>query len=136
MISVLLRKGHSQQTECDSKLGVKKLFGLLGMEASSPVLSENMSAEWSHRDSLISVQTISSNQVLLFVGAGSIELSRRCLPRKLVLEKSLHFSPILHDPKGFEQVSQRKTSRSNTVHTATNFINLEEKYLKKYKGIN
>ena len=30
----------SQQTEHDSRMGVKKQFGLLGIEASSPVISE------------------------------------------------------------------------------------------------
>ena len=35
----------SQQTECDSWLGVKKQFRLLGMEAGSPVIFDNLSTE-------------------------------------------------------------------------------------------
>ena len=34
-----------QQTECDSRSRIKKEFGLLGMEARSPVVSENLLAE-------------------------------------------------------------------------------------------
>ena len=74
----------SQQTECDKTLGVNKLFGLLGMEASSPVVSENLSTEGNQRDRSICFQTISSDQDLLFVEAGSIEPGNRCLPTKLV----------------------------------------------------
>ena len=35
----------SQQSEDDSRLGIKKQFGLLGMETMSPVISENLSTE-------------------------------------------------------------------------------------------
>ena len=68
--------------------------------------------------------------------------------KKLVSQESLCFSPILHDPKNFEQSPEREStyddpcnsslaittvvSRSNeNVHTATNFIDLEERSLKK-----
>ena len=114
----------SQQTERDSRLGVKKQFGLLGMETS-----------------------------LLFVEASSIEPSSRCLPTKLVPQESLCFSPILHDPKCFEQSPERESTyddpcnsslaitamvpRSNeNVHTTTNFIDLEERSLRKHTGRN
>ena len=40
--------------------------------------------------------------------AGSIKPSSRCLPTKLVPQKPLRFSPILLDPKVFEQSSLRK----------------------------
>ena len=39
-----------RQTECNNILRVKKQFRLLGMEASSPVISENLSIEGNHRD--------------------------------------------------------------------------------------
>ena len=143
----------SQQTECDSRLGVKKQFGLLGMEASSPVISENLSTEGNPRDRSICFQIISSDQDLLFVETRSIESSSKCIPTKLVPQESLCFSPILHDPKGFEQSPQRQSTyddpcnsslaittvvpRSNeNVHTTTNFIDLEERSLKKSKGRN
>ena len=51
-----------------------------------------------------------SNQDLLFVETGSIEPSSRCLPTKLVPQESLCFSPILHDPKGFEQSPDRQST--------------------------
>ena len=89
----------SQQTERDSRLGVKKQFGLLGMEASSPVISENLSTEGNSRDRSICFQIISSDQDLLFVEVRSIEPSSRCLKTKLVPQESLCFSLILHDPK-------------------------------------
>ena len=73
-----------QQTECDSRLGIKKQFRLLGMEANSPVISENLSTEGNPRDRSVCFQIISSYQNLLFVEAGSIEPSSRCLPIKLV----------------------------------------------------
>ena len=47
----------SQQTERDSRLGVKKIFGLLGMEASSSVTSDNLSTEGNPRDRSICFQT-------------------------------------------------------------------------------
>ena len=106
----------SQQTERDSRLGVKKLFGLLGMEASCPVISENSSTEGNPRDRFICFQIISSDQYLLFVEAGSIEPSSRCLPTKLVTQESLCFPPLFH--------------------TTTNFVDLEERSLKKPKGRN
>ena len=65
------------------RLGVKKQFGLLGMETSSLVISENLSTEENHRDRSIFFQTISSDEDLLFLEAGSIEPSSRCLPTKL-----------------------------------------------------
>ena len=74
----------SQQTECDSRLGVKKQFGLLRMEASSPVISENLSTEGNPRDRSICFQIISSDQDLFYVETRSIESSGKCLPTKLV----------------------------------------------------
>ena len=53
----------SQQAELDRRLGVKKQFGLLGMEASSPVVSENLSTEGNPRGRSICFQTISSDQI-------------------------------------------------------------------------
>ena len=79
----------SQQTERDSRLGVKKQFGLLGMETSSPVISENLSTEGNPRDRYISFQIILSDQDLLFLEARSIEPSSRCLPTKLVPQESI-----------------------------------------------
>ena len=138
----------SQQTECDSRFGVKKQFTLLGMEASSLVISENSSTEGKPRDRCICFQTISSDQDLLFVENGLIEPSNRCLPAIFVPQKSLCFPPISHDLKIFEQSHKRKSTyddpcnssltitavvpRSNeTVHTTKNFIDLEEISLKK-----
>ena len=99
----------SQQTERDSRLGV----GLLRMEASSPFISENLSTEGNPVERSICFQTISSDQDLLFAEAGSIEPSSRCLPTKLVSLKSLSSPPhpplTLHDSKGSEQSSQRKS---------------------------
>ena len=83
----------SQQTKRDTRLGVKKQFGLLGMEASSPVISENLSTEGNSRDRSICFQIISSDQDLLFVEASSTEPSSRCLSTKLVLHKSLYVFP-------------------------------------------
>ena len=40
----------SQQNECNSRLGVKKQFGFLGLKASSPVVSENLSIEGNRND--------------------------------------------------------------------------------------
>ena len=83
--------------------------------------------------------------------ARSIEQSSRCLPTKLVPQESLCFSPILHDPKDFEQSPQRQSTyddpcnislaisavvpkTNGNLYTATNFIGLEERSLKKSKG--
>ena len=135
----------SQQTERDSRLGVKKQFGLLGMETIS-VISENLSTGENSRDRSICFQIISSDQDLLFVEARSIEPSSRCLPTTLIPQESLCSSPILHDPKSFEQSLERESTyddpcnsslgittvvpRSNeNVHTTTNFIDLEERSL-------
>ena len=121
------------------------------MEASSPFISENLSTEVNPRNRSVYFQTISSDQDLLFVEARSIAI--RYLPTKLVPQKSLRFSPILHDPKGFEQSPQRKSTyddpcnsslatttvvpRSNeNVYTTTNFIDLEKRSLKKSKRRN
>ena len=134
-------------------MGVKKQFGLLGIEASSPVISENLSTEGKPRDRSICFHIISSDQDLLFVEARSIEPSSRCLPIKLAPQESSCFSPILHNPKGFEQSPKRQSTyddscnsglaittpvpRSNeNVHTTTNFIDLEERSLKKPTGRN
>ena len=123
------------------------------MEASSPFISENLSTEGNPRNRSVCFQTISSDQDVLFVEARSIAPSSRCLPTKLVPRNSLRFSPILHDPKGFEQNPQRKSTyddpcnssltittvvpRSNeNVYTTTNFIDLEKRSLKKSKRRN
>ena len=129
------------------------------MEASSQVISENLSIEGNSRDRSIRFQIISSDQDLLFVEARSIEPSSRCLPTKLVPQESLCFSLILHDPKSFEQSPKREGTyvtpkliydpynsslaitnvvpRSNeNVHTTTNFIDPEERSLKKPTGRN
>ena len=103
-------RASSQQTECDSRLGVKKQFELIRMEASSLVISENLSTERNPRDRSICFQIISSDHNLLFAETRSIESSNRCLPTKLVPLESLCFSPILHDPKGFEQSTQRQST--------------------------
>ena len=80
--------------------------------------------------------------------AVSIETSSRYLPTELVPQKSLHFFPILYDLKGFEKSSQIKSPHDDScnsslaiatvvpkinenVHTTTNFIELEERSLKK-----
>ena len=143
----------SQQTECDSIPGVKKQLGLLRLAASSLVISENLSTEGNPRDRFICSQTISPDQDLLFMEARSIEPRNRCLPTKLVSQKSLCFSPILHDPKGFQQILQRKTTNDNpcnssltittvvprsneNVHTTTYLIDLEERSAKNSKGKN
>ena len=143
----------SQQTERDSILEVKKRFGLLGMETSSPVISENLSTEGNSRDRSICFQIISSDQDLLFVEVRSIEPSSRCLPKKLAPQESLCFFPILHNRKSFEQSPERESTyddpsnsslaittvvpRSNeNVHTTINFIDLEERSLKKPAGRN
>ena len=91
-------KVSSQQTEYDSRLGIKKQFELFGVEASSAVVSENLLIEGNPRDTSTCFQTILSDQDLLFVEAGSIEPSSRRLPTKLIPQKSLRFSPILYDP--------------------------------------
>ena len=98
----------SQQPEHDRKLRVKKQFGLLGMETTSPVTLENLLTDGIDR--YFYFQTISSDQDLLFVEAISIEPSSRCLPTKLVPKKSLCLFRILHDPKGSEQSPQRTFS--------------------------
>ena len=143
----------SKQTERGNRLGVKTQFGLLRMETSSPVISENLSTEENSRDRSICFQIISSDQDLLFVKARSIEQSSRDLPTKLVPQESLCISPIFHHPKSFEQTPERESiyddphnsslaittvvPRSNeNVHTTTNFIDLEERSLKKPTGIN
>ena len=135
----------SQQTECDSRLGIKKQFGLLGMEASSPVISENLSIKRNPRNRSICFQAITSDQDLLFVEGGSIEPKSRCLPTKLVPQKSLSFSPILHDLKKCPHDDPCNSSlaittvvpRSNeNVHTTTNFTDLEERSLKNSKERN
>ena len=133
------------------------------------VPSENVTADWESRNNSDSSEwklapqsfqricqlretprdrSISSDQNLLFVMARSIEPSSRCLPRKLVSQKPLCFSPILHDAKDFEQSPERQNTyddprnsslgittvvpRSNeNVHKTTNFIYLEERSLKK-----
>ena len=46
----------SQQAERDSRLGVNKQSGLLGIEASSAAISENLSTEGNPRDRSICVQ--------------------------------------------------------------------------------
>ena len=74
----------SQQTERGSRLGAKKQFGFLGMEASLPVISENLSTEGNPTDISVCFQIISSDQDLLFVEARPTELSSGCLPTKLV----------------------------------------------------
>ena len=84
----------SQQNKCDSRLGVKKQFGHLGIEASSPVISENLSSEGNLRDRSVCFHIISSDQALLFVEAGPVEPGSRCLPTKLVPQESLYISPI------------------------------------------
>ena len=84
---------------------------------------------------------------------GSIEPSSRCLPTKLVPQEYLRFSPILHDPKSFEQSLERQSTyddpcnsslaittvvpRSNeNVDATNNFTDPEERSLKKPKGRN
>ena len=121
------------------------------MEARSPVILENLSTEENPRDRYFCFHTISSDQDLLFVEAGTIEPSSRYLPTKLAPQKSLCFSSILHDPKDSEHSPQRKSiydyscnsslpitaviPRSNEkFHTAANFTDLEERSLKKSKG--
>ena len=101
----------------------------------------------------ICFEIISSDQDLLFVEARSIEPSSRCFPTKLVPQESLCFSPILHGLKSFEQSPERENTcddpcnsslvitivvpRSNeNIHTTTNFIDLEERSLKKPTGRN
>ena len=134
----------SQETERDSILGVKKQFGLLGMEASSPVISENLSIEGNPRYRSICFQIISSDQYLFFGEARSIELSRRCLPTKLVPQESSCFSLILHDlecsyddPCSSSLAIATAIPRSNeNDHAATNFIDLRKRSLKKLKGRN
>ena len=135
-----------QQTECHSRLEVKKQFRLLEMEASSPVFSGDLSVEESLRDRSICFQIISSDQGLLFVETRSTDPSSRCLPTKLVPQESLCFFPILHDPTGFEQSLERQSTYDDpcnssmgittlvprskeNVHTATNFIDLYERSL-------
>ena len=81
----------SRQTERDSRFGVKKQIRLLGMEASSPVISENLSTEGNPTDQSICFQTISSDENLLFMEARSIEPNSRCLPIKLVPQKYMLF---------------------------------------------
>ena len=143
----------SKQTECDSRLGVKKQFRLLGMEVSSQVISENLPTEGNPRNRSTCFQIFSSDQDLLFVESGSNDPSSRFLPTKLVPQESLCISPILHDPQGFEQSPERQGTyddpcnsglaittvvpRGNeNVHTTTNFIDLEERLLKKSKARN
>ena len=96
---------RSQQTERDGKLGA----GLLRMEASSPVISENLSTEGNPVERSICFQTISSDQDLLFAEAGSIDPSSRCLPTKLVSLKSLSSPPPLcMIPKVLSKVLKEK----------------------------
>ena len=84
----------SQQNKYDSRLGVKKQFGHLGIEASPPVISENLASEGNLRDRSVCFHIISSDQALLFVEAGPVEPGSRCLPTKLVPQESLYISPI------------------------------------------
>ena len=79
------------------------------MEASFPVISENLSTERNPSDRSICSQIISSDQDLLFVETRPIEPSNRCLPTKLVPRETLCFSPILHDLKSFEQSPERQS---------------------------
>ena len=98
----------SQQTERDSRSGVKKQFRLLGMETSSPVISENLSTEENSRDRSICFQIISSDQDLLFVEDRSIEPSSRCLPKNW-FHKSLYvFRPYCMIPKILSKVRKEK----------------------------
>ena len=99
----------SQQTECDSRLRVKKQFELFRIEASSPVISENLSTEGNPRDRSICFQIISSDQDLLFVETKFIDSSGRCLPTKLVPQESLYaFPPFCMIPKVLSKVLKDK----------------------------
>ena len=88
------------------------------MGAISPVISENFSTEGNPIERSICFQIISSNQDLLFVETGYIELSSRCLPTKLVPQDSLCFSPILHDPKGFQQSPDRQSTYDDPCNSS------------------
>ena len=96
----------SQKTECDSRLGVKKQFRLLRMEASSPVISENLSTEGNPRNRSVCFHIISSDQDLLFVETRSLSQPADAFQQNLFL----WFPPILHDPKSFEQSPQRQST--------------------------
>ena len=82
----------SQQVEFDNRLGVKKQFRLLRIEASSPVISENLSTEGKPRERSVCFQIISSDQDLLFLETKSLESSSRCLPTNW-FHKSLYAFP-------------------------------------------
>ena len=113
----------SQQTKCDNRLGVKKQLGLLGMEASSPVVSENLPTKGNPTDRSICFQTISSNQNILFVEAGATGSSSRCLLTKLVPQTSMAITTVV--PRN-----------NKNLRTTTNFTDLVKRSLKKSKRRN
>ena len=80
------------------------------MEASSPVISENLSTEGNPTDRSICFQTISSDENLLFMEAGSIEPNSRCLPIKLVPQKSMLFPSFFMIPRVWSNVLKEKVS--------------------------
>ena len=83
-----------------------------------PVISENFSTEGNPRDRSIFFQIISSDQDLLFGEAKSTEPSSRCFPMKLVPQDYICFSPILHDPKGFEQRPERPSTYDDPCNSS------------------
>ena len=140
----------SQQTECDSRLEVNKQFRLLGMEAGSPVISENLSTEGNLEtiyllpDYLIrsrltfrgdqihwAKQQMSSNKICsarVFMHFPHFAWSQR------FWAKSWKTKYLYDDPCTSSLATTTVVPRSDeNVHTTINFIDLEERSLKKSK---
>ena len=85
----------SQQTESDSRLGVKKQFGLLGMEASSPVISENLSTKGNPEIDPFASRL--SHQIKTYFSWRPDPLSQPVdFPQKHWFHKSLYAFPPFH----------------------------------------
>ena len=95
-----------KRNEFNSRLGISKHFGLLGVDAESSNFSENLPNKGLSRDRFVCIPSITSDTNLCCMETRSSQSCNRCISTELVTQTPVCFSPILHDSKSSQQNTQ------------------------------
>ena len=88
-----------KRTECSSRLGISKQFGLLRVDAESSDFSERLPNKGLSRYRFVCIPSITSDTNLRCMKIRSSQLYNRCISTELGTQIPACLSPVLHDFK-------------------------------------
>ena len=102
-----------KQIEFNSRLGISKHFGLLGVNAESSNFSESFPDKGFSQDRFVCIPSNTSDTNLCCMETRFSQSCNRCISIELVTQIHVYFSPILYHSKSSQQNTQGTSSQAH-----------------------